>query len=91
MQTYKLVLVLKSSISEPERKKFFENLKIWLKDLKIIKENEWGQKSLSYSIKKESSGLYLELILEGDGKIPYDFENKLKTSDNILRHLLLRN
>ncbi len=90
MQSYKLVLVLKSSLSEAERKKFFETLKLWLKDLKIIKEDEWGQKSLSYAIKKESSGFYVELSIEGD-RIPMDFEKKLITADNVLRHLLLKN
>lgn len=84
-------MVLKSSLSEVERKKFFETLKLWLKDLKIVKENEWGEKTLSYSIKKETSGLYIELVLEGDSKIDFDFEKKLKTADGVLRHVLLKN
>lgn len=90
MQSYKLVLVLKSSLSEAERNKFFETLKLWLKDLKIVKENEWGQKTLSYAIRKETSGFYIELTLEGDNRIDFDFEKKLKTADGVLRHVLLR-
>lgn len=91
MQSYKLVLVLKSSLSEAERKKFFETLKLWLKDLKIVKENEWGQKTLSYAIRKETSGFYIELVLEGDNRVDFDFEKKLKTADGVLRHVLLKN
>lgn len=90
MRQYRLVLVLKSTLSDSERKKFLENIKEWLSDLKIIKENEWGQKPLSYTIKKQVSGFYLELELEGE-KVPSDLEKKLLTSDNVLRHLLLRN
>lgn len=90
MRSYRLVLVLKSTLSESEKKKFLENLKSWMTELKIVKENEWGQKPLSYSIKKQVSGLYIELVLEGD-KIPSDLEKRLLTSDNVLRHLLLKN
>lgn len=90
MRQYKLVLVLKSTLSDAERKKFLEGLKTWLSELKIVKENEWGQKPLAYSIKKQVSGFYIELALEGE-KIPADLEKKLITSDNVLRHLLLRN
>lgn len=90
MRKYELVLVLKSTLSDAERKKFLENLKTWLADLKIVKENEWGQKPLSYSIKKEVSGFYIQLKLEGEN-LPNDLEKRLLTSDNVLRHLLLRN
>ena len=90
MRKYQLVLVLKSTLSDLERKKFLESLKTWFSTLKILKENEWGQKPLAYSIKKQVSGFYIELELEGE-KIPSDLEKKLMTSDNILRHLLLRN
>lgn len=83
-------MVLKSTLSDVERKKFLDGLKTWLSELKIVKENEWGQKPLSYSIKKQVSGFYIELSLEGE-KVPSDLEKKLITSDNVLRHLLLRN
>ena len=90
MRKYKLVLVLKSTLSDAERKKFLDTLKTWVSSLKILKENEWGQKPLAYSIKKEVSGFYIELELEGEN-LPSDLEKKLLTSDNVLRHLLLRN
>ncbi len=90
MRSYKLVLVLKSTLSDSERKKFIESLKAWISSLKITRESEWGQKPLSYSIKKQASGFYVEFELEGEN-IPSDFEKKLLTSDNVLRHLLLRN
>lgn len=91
MQSYKLVLVLKPTLTDSDRKKFLESIKGWLKDLKIVKESQWGQKSLSYEIKKSSSGFYTELVLEGEGVVPSDFEKKLLTADNVLRHLLLKN
>jgi small subunit ribosomal protein S6 len=89
MRMYQLILVLKSDLTEAEKKKLLDNVKSYLTGLKIAKENEWGIKDLNYEIKKQNKGLYVELNIEGEN-IPMDFEKKLLTSDNILRHLLLR-
>ncbi len=64
-------------------------IKVLLKDLKIVKENEVGQKTLAYKIKRETSGFYFDFVLEGE-TVPADFEKKLLENENILRHLLLR-
>lgn len=89
MRSYELVLVLKSDLTEGDKKKILENVKSYLTNLKISKQEEWGVKELSYEIKKQKEGLYIKLDLEGEN-IPLDLEKKLITSDNILRHLLLR-
>lgn len=87
--TYNLTLVLKSSLKEAERKKLIESIKTLVGKAKI-KETEWGQKALSYPIKKEASGFYLNWAVESEEVIPADFEKKLINNENVLRHLLLR-
>ena len=90
MRVYELVLVLKTSLSEANRKKLLETIRGFLPDLKIVKDAEWGQKPLAYSITREIAGYYLNWVFELKGELPKDFEKKLITNDNILRHLLLR-
>jgi len=41
-------------------------------------------------IKREIAGYYLDWFFELKGELPKDFEKRLITNDNILRHLLLR-
>lgn len=89
MRTYELVLVLKSDLKDTDRKKLTDLVKTWLKSVKVTKEDDWGKKSLAYPIKHEVSGYYLDYILEGD-TFPTDFEKRLMTQENMLRHLLLR-
>lgn len=89
MRVYELILVVKTSLTEALRKKLVLGVKTLLKDLRIIKENEIGQKTLAYKIKREANGFYFDFILEGEN-VPADFEKKLLENDNILRHLLLR-
>lgn len=89
MRSYELILVIKTSLTEALRKKLITAIKALLKDLKIVKENEVGQKGLAYKIKRETNGFYFDFVLEGE-TIPSDFEKKLLENENILRHLLLR-
>lgn len=89
MRLYDLILVLKTSLSEIERKKLLEELKSKLKDVKIIDE-EWGQKPLAYKIKRELAGFYHIMKLESEKGLNEDLEKKLRANENVLRYLLLR-
>ncbi len=89
MRIYELILILKSSLSEAQRKKMIDGIKKLLKNIKIAKEEEWGKKDLTFKIRKETTGYYLSALLEGD-LIPSDFEKKLLAEEDILRHLLIR-
>jgi small subunit ribosomal protein S6 len=89
MKTYQLVVVLKTSLSEANRKKFLETIKGWFGDAKIVKTEEWGEKVLAYEIKHEKTGFYLNFVLES-AKLPVDLEKKLSLNEDVLRHLLLK-
>jgi small subunit ribosomal protein S6 len=90
MRLYELVLVLKTTLTEPQRKKLVEQIKEMLRGVKVVKEEDWGQKPLSYKIKREFSGFYIQMQLESETGIEKGFENRLAGNDNILRHLLIR-
>lgn len=82
-------------MKEAERKKLLDIIKDWLKDVKIKKEDDWGQKPLAYAIKHEESGHYYMLAIESnpeDGKaiVPKDFEQRILRQEDVIRHLLLR-
>lgn len=90
MRKYDLVIVTRPSLKDTERKSLIESVKKLLKDVKVANEEEWGQKPLAYTIKKELAGFYSLFKLETEISIPAGFEQKLLTNDKILRHLLLR-
>lgn len=89
MRTYELVLVVKPSVNEADRKKLLETVKAWFGALKVTKEDDWGSKALKYPIKKELTGHYFDLLLEGE-TVPLDLEKRIINQENILRHLLIR-
>jgi ribosomal protein S6 len=88
MRTYEFVLVLRP-IAEPERKKVLETIKSWLKDVKVLSENELGSKALKYKIKRELTGFYYNFQL-GAEALPADFERRLLTNESVLRYLIIR-
>ncbi len=91
MRTYELVLVIKSGISEVDRKKVLETVQKSLGEAKA-EVVEWGKKPLSYPIKKETEGIYFLLNIDypEESVIPEDFEKKLFANENILRHLFVK-
>jgi small subunit ribosomal protein S6 len=89
MRKYELVLVVKPTVKEADRKKLLEQIKGWLGKVKVSKEEEWGQKALAYPIKKQDAGFYYQWQMEGE-TFPTDFETKVYQNTNVLRHLLLR-
>lgn len=90
MRLYELVLVLRPSLSDADQKKLLSTVKESLGDVKVAKEEAWGQKPLAYSIKHELAGVYHLLQLEGETGVPAGFELSLLRNDKILRHLLVR-
>jgi ribosomal protein S6 len=90
MRLYDLVLVMRSSLKDADQKKLLDTVKGWLKDVKVVKEDAWGQKPLAYTIKKEVAGVYHRFQLETEKTIPSDFEQRLLQNEHVLRHLLLR-
>ncbi len=89
-RSYELVVVLKPTLQQDKRKKLLDTIKTWLKDLSIVKEAEWGQKVLAYPIKKELSGYFAVYTLETEQSLPSDFEKRLISNEDILRHLVVR-
>ncbi len=89
MRKYELTIVFRPKLDDKARKKLLETVKDWLKDVKVSKEEEWGQKPLAYPIKKEQAGYFVMLQLEGES-LPSDVERRLLQTDEVLRHLLIR-
>jgi len=56
---------------------------------KVTLEEKWGEKTLSYSIKKNHTALFYNFQFEIDKKNVLELKNKLNFNEKILRYLLL--
>lgn len=57
---------------------------------KIEKNEEWGEKTLAYKIKKYVKGFYMNYLVEFDALETAKFEAKLKLEPGVIRQLLVR-
>ena len=85
MRTYEFTFLTK----EKEEKKEVEDLIKKFKG-KILNKIEWGQKTLSYPIKRLKKAWYFIYTISFDEKKLDEFKQKLNFSEKILRYLLLK-
>ena len=90
MRTFELVVVMRPSVKDADKKTLLETVKGWAGDAKVTEEADWGQKPLAYAIKKENAGSYYLLKLESETALPNDLEQRILRNDSIIRHLLVR-
>lgn len=89
MRSYSLTLIVSPDLKDSERKKLLDSVSGYLKESSNLKANEWGQKPLTFPIKRQVAGYYIDYTFETDS-LPLDLEKRLITADGVLRHLLLK-
>ncbi len=87
MRKYQLALVTKASDSV--KKKVLDGVKEALKDAKIEKQEDLGEKDLAYPLKKETKGAYSNFLFDTEA-LPVGFEKRLYADENVLRFMLIK-
>jgi len=83
---YELTFLTKEEAELKNVKELIESFKG-----KVTREEKWGEKTLSYNIKKNRTALFFNFQLEMDKKNVLELKNKLNSNEKILRYLLLVN
>lgn len=89
MRNYSLTLIVNPDLKEAERKKLLDSVSSLIKEANNLQTEEWGQKPLTYPIKRQVAGYFAHFSFEAEG-LPMDLEKRLLTADGVLRHLLLK-
>ena len=91
MNKFEVVILLSPEISVPtindEIKKFKDNVS---SSGKIINEEDWGLRDLSFSINKFKKAFYKFFQLEIHGSSLDVIKKNFNQNDNILRHLFIK-
>ena len=57
---------------------------------RIDKTDNWGRRQLAYEIDRHREGTYVLELISGPGEIVSEIDRRLRVSDNVLRHLVVR-
>jgi small subunit ribosomal protein S6 len=56
----------------------------------IDRTDNWGRRKLAYPIGKYKEGIYVLHVLSGPGDVVKELDRRLKVTDNVIRHLIVR-
>jgi small subunit ribosomal protein S6 len=56
----------------------------------LEKTDNWGRRRLAYEIGRHKEGTYVLEVINGDGDLMKEIDRRLKVTDLIIRHLVVR-
>ncbi len=56
----------------------------------IDRTESWGRRRLAYQIGRHKEGIYVLEVISGGGDVVKELDRRLKVSDRIIRHLIVR-
>jgi small subunit ribosomal protein S6 len=56
----------------------------------IERSEPWGRRKLAYEIGRYKEGTYVLEVLNGPGEMIKELDRRLKVTDNVIRHLVVR-
>ncbi|MFC1733738.1 30S ribosomal protein S6 [candidate division KSB1 bacterium] len=89
VKQYETVFIMTPVLSDDQMKETVEKYRKYLtnKGAKIILEDNWGLKKLTYPIQKKSTGFYYLIEFQAEGDIIREMEVNFKRDEKILRFL----
>ena len=92
MNKFEVVLIFNPELSTTNLKSEIENFKTKLvsQSAKIVNEEDWGLRDLSYNINKFKKAFYNFFQIEASGKIIKDINKELNQSENLLRYIFIK-
>ena len=92
MNKFEVVLILSPDLATTSLNTEINNFKTKLTDqnAKVVNEEDWGLRDLSYSINKFKKAFYRYLQVEASGQIVKQISKELNQSENLIRYIFIK-
>ena len=92
MNKFEVVLILNPELATNSLKNEIDQFKSKLEthSAKIINEENWGLRDLSYNIKKFKKAFYRFFQIETSGSIVKEISKELNQSENLIRYIFIK-
>tara|TARA_A100000164_G_scaffold262354_1_gene234302 strand:+ start:238 stop:564 length:327 start_codon:yes stop_codon:yes gene_type:complete len=92
MNKFEVVLIYNPELSSSIINKEIDNFKNKLtsNSAKVVNEEDWGLRDLSYDIKKYKKAFYKFLQIEASGQIVKDISQELNQIENLIRYIFIK-
>lgn len=91
MPKYELMYIVASTVSDDQIPTVTDGVLSFIANYegKVIREDLMGKKKLAYPIKKTKNGFYAGVTFEMPGAKINEFDAKLRTTPDLVRHLII--
>ncbi len=92
MRDYEMVMVMSPAITDENLPGAIEKVSQFItgKGGAITEVAPWGRRKLAYPIKRFAEGHYVMTRFKSDAKMVKELDASLKLSEEVLRHLIIR-
>ncbi|MBM7541348.1 30S ribosomal protein S6 [Amphibacillus cookii] len=92
MRNYEIMYIIRPNIEDEAKTTVIERFNNILTDngAEIVKVDEKGKKRLAYEINDYRDGYYVVINFKGDQTAINEFDRLAKFSDDIIRHIAIR-
>lgn len=91
-RTYELFYILKPDATEQEVADLHTQVAGIVERMggAITKTDTWGRRRLAYEIHHQKEGFYVLEVITGSGELMKEVDRRLKVTEGLLRHLIVR-
>ncbi|MBM7552187.1 30S ribosomal protein S6 [Thalassobacillus pellis] len=92
MRDYEIMYIIRPNIEEEAKASLVERFSGILTDngAEVEKVEELGKRRLAYEINDYRDGIYVTINFKGDREAINEFDRQAKFSDDIIRHIAVR-
>lgn len=92
MRNYEIMYIIRPNIEEEAKTSLVERFNGILSDngAEVEKVDELGKRRLAYEINDYRDGIYVTINFKGDRDAINEFDRQAKFSDDIIRHIAVR-
>ncbi len=87
MRTYETIYIVHPEVAGDDLTATIEKYKKILVDqgAEIIKVDNWGTKTLAYTVKKQSKGCYILVVFDAPPAAIAEFERRMRIDDKVIK------
>lgn len=92
MRKYELFVIIRADLNAEAMDSQLEAITGWVETNggNVVSIDRWGQRRMTYPIKKQRDGYYVLFNVELPPSAPPEIERNIRISEDLLRHLIVR-
>jgi small subunit ribosomal protein S6 len=87
MRTYEAIFIVHPEVIGDDLSAVIDKYKMILTEqgANVFKAENWGTRTLAYSVKKQAKGCYVLFIFDAEPKVIAEFERRMRIDDKIIK------